>query len=134
MDYVGAVLGVAPVRVYEVATFYTMLNLEPTGANVIEVCTNTPCWLRGSEDIMHACERRLGIACGDTTTDRRFTLKETECLGACVNGPMCQVGENYYEDLTPESIVKIIDMLERGEHPKPGPQGGRTSSEPVEKK
>lgn len=131
MDYVADMLGMPPVRVYEVASFYTMYNLQPVGKHMIEVCTTTPCWLRGSDDIVTACERRLGITLGETTRDGQFTLKEVECLGACVNAPMCAIGEHYYEDLTPQSMTKIIDDLTLGKEPKPGPQSGRKSSEPA---
>ncbi len=105
MDYVAGMLGMAPVRVYEVASFYTMYNLDPVGKNVIEVCTTTPCWLRGSDAIVEACEKHLGIGLGETTADGQFTLREAECLGACVNAPMCSIGEHYYEDLTPENVT-----------------------------
>ena len=131
MDYVAEMLGMAPVRVYEVASFYTMYNLEPVGRHMIEVCTTTPCWLRGSDAILAACERKLGVKTGETTPDGKFTLKEAECLGACVNAPMCAVGGHYYEDLTSESMTRIIDMLALDQQPKPGPQSGRVSSEPA---
>lgn len=131
MDYVAGLLSMPPVKVYEVASFYTMYNLHPVGRHMIEVCTTTPCWLRGSDDIVAACERRLGAKMGETTRDGMFTLKEVECLGACVNAPMCAVGEHYYEDLTAQSMVKIIDALALGQTPKPGPQEGRRSSEPA---
>lgn len=136
MDYIAHMLGMAPVRVYEVASFYTMYNLSPVGKNVIEVCTTTPCWLRGSDAIVKACEEHLGIRLGETTPDGMFTLREVECLGACVNAPMCQVvnekSDHFYEDLTPGSMSSIIDTLARGQEPKPGPQSGRKSSEPGE--
>lgn len=131
MDYVAALLEMPPVRVYEVASFYTMYNLQPVGRHMIEVCTTTPCWLRGSDAIVQACESRLGVHCGQTTADGMFTLKEAECLGACVNAPMIQIGDHYYEDLTPESMIAIIDQLAQGQLPKPGPQSARTSSEPA---
>lgn len=131
MDYVAEMLGMPPVRVYEVATFYTMYNLEPVGKYMIEVCTTTPCWLKGSDAIVEACKQRLGIDIGQTTPDGLFTLKEAECLGACVNAPMCQIGAHFYEDLDARSIESIIDTLSRGGTPKPGPQNGRTSSEPA---
>lgn len=131
MDVVAGLLSMPPVKVYEVASFYTMYNLQPVGRHMIEVCTTTPCWLRGSDDVVAACERRLGIKMGETTRDGMFTLKEVECLGACVNAPMCAVGEHYYEDLTAPSMVKIIDALALGQTPKPGPQEGRRSSEPA---
>lgn len=131
MDYVAEMLGMPPVRVYEVASFYTMYNLEPVGKYMIEVCTTTPCWLRGSDAIVEACKTRLGIELGETTADGMFTLKEAECLGACVNAPMCQIGANFYEDLDARSIEAIINTLAHGGSPKPGPQNGRTSSEPL---
>jgi NADH-quinone oxidoreductase E subunit len=131
MDYVAHMLGMPPVRVYEVASFYTMYNLQPVGTHMIEVCTTTPCWLRGSDAIVAACEKKLGIKVGETTADGQFTLREAECLGACVNAPMCQVGEHYYEDLTPESMTRLIDALALGHEPRPGPQSGRRASEPA---
>lgn len=131
MDYVASILGMAPMRVYEVATFYTMYNLAPVGKHLIEICTTTPCWLRGSDAIVKACEKHLNIAVGETTRDGQFTLREAECLGACVNAPMLQIGEQYYEDLTPENVVELLKTLREGGTPKPGPQSGRTSSEPA---
>jgi len=134
MDCIAEMLGMPPVRVYEVASFYTMYNLSPVGTHVIEVCTTTPCWLRGSDEIVSACKKRLGVGLGETTRDGEFTLREVECLGACVNAPMVAVGEHYYEDLTPESVVTIIDTLASGKQPKSGPQSGRKSSEPAGEK
>ena len=132
MDYVASILGMAPMRVYEVATFYSMYNLAPVGRHLVEICTTTPCWLKGSDDIVSACERHLGIRIGDTTPDRMFTLREAECLGACVNAPMLQIGDHYYEDLTPENVTSMLNKLARGEQPRPGPQTGkRISSEPA---
>jgi len=131
MDAVAEMLGMPPVRVYEVASFYTMYNLEPIGKYLIEVCTTTPCWLRGSDAIVEACKQKLGIDIGDTTKDGLFTLREAECLGACVNAPMCQIGANFYEDLDARSMDNIIDTLSHGGTPKPGPQNGRKSSEPL---
>ncbi|MDE3015646.1 MAG: NAD(P)H-dependent oxidoreductase subunit E [Pseudomonadota bacterium] len=134
LDCVAGLLGVARSRVYEVATFYNMYNLDPVGRNVVNVCTTTPCWLRGSGDIVAACEKHLGVACGETTADGEFTLREVECLGACVNAPMCQIinaaGEYFYEDLTPESAARLLEALAAGGTIKPGPQSGRKSSEP----
>lgn len=131
MDHVAGILGMPPVRVYEVATFYTMYNLAPVGRHMIEVCTTTPCWLRGSDAIVQACASHLGIGVGETTADGRFTLREAECLGACVNAPMCQIGDHYYEDLSPEAMISIINALAAGQAPRPGPQNGRVSSEPL---
>lgn len=130
MDYIAEVLDMAPIRVYEVATFYTMYNLTPVGKHLVELCTTTPCWLRGSDAIVKACEKHLGVAVGETTPDGKFTLKEAECLGACVNAPMLSVGDVFYEDLTPENVVKLLDDLKEGRTPKAGSQGGRVSSEP----
>jgi NADH-quinone oxidoreductase E subunit len=131
MDTVADMLGMAPIRVYEVATFYTMYNLAPVGKHFVELCTTTPCWLRGSDEIVKACERHLGVKLGETTADGQFTLKEAECLGACVNAPMAQINDVFYEDLTPESVVKLLDTFKCGETPKPGPRSGRRSSEPA---
>jgi len=131
MDRVADMLGMAPMRVYEVASFYTMYNLAPVGKHLVEICTTTPCWLRGSDDVVKACEKHLGIALGETTSDGQFTLVEAECLGACVNAPMAQVHEHFYEDLNAENVVKLLEALKRGETPKPGSQAGRKSSEPA---
>jgi NADH-quinone oxidoreductase E subunit len=132
MDYVAAYLGMPPIRVYEVATFYTMYNLEPVGKYIVGVCTTTPCWLKGSDGIVGACEKHLGVKLGQTTPDGVFTLREVECLGACVNAPMLQVNdEDFYEDLTPESTVALLDAFKSGKQPKPGPQSGRHTSEPA---
>jgi NADH-quinone oxidoreductase subunit E len=131
MDAVADMLGMAHMRVYEVATFYTMYNLAPVGRHLVELCTTTPCWLRGSDEVVKACEKHLGIKLGETTPDGQFTLREAECLGACVNAPMAQIHERFYEDLNAENVVKLLDALKRGEAPWPGPQEGRKSSEPA---
>ena len=131
MDHVAKVLGMPPIRVYEVATFYTMYNLAPIGRYHVQVCTTTPCWLRDSGTVVEACKKTLGIEVGETTADGKFTLKEVECLGACVNAPMMQINDDYYEDLDATSTAKILDALKRGETPKPGPQSGRRTSEPL---
>ncbi|MCW5752338.1 MAG: NADH-quinone oxidoreductase subunit NuoE [Alphaproteobacteria bacterium] len=129
--HVADFLGMPHIRAMEVASFYTMYNLRPVGRHLVQVCTTTPCWLRGSSEIMSACEKHLGIHAGETSADGLFTLLEVECLGACVNAPMMQVGDDYFEDLTPESTVKVLEALRRGERPKPGPQSERKSSEPA---
>jgi NADH-quinone oxidoreductase E subunit len=131
MDHVAAVLGMAPIRVYEVATFYTMFNLNPVGRYHVQVCTTTPCWLRDSDAVLNACRKKLGVEVGGTTADGKFTLSEVECLGACVNAPMVQINDDYYEDLDARSTEAILDALARGEKPKMGPQSGRKTSEPV---
>jgi len=130
MDVVAGMLGMAPMRVYEVATFYSMYNLAPVGKHFVQLCTTTPCWLRGANDVVSACESHLGIKLGETTKDGQFTLKEVECLGACVNAPMAQIGDIFYEDLNARNVVALLDQFKRGETPKPGPQSSRTSSEP----
>jgi len=139
MDYVAEMLGMNAVRVYEVASFYTMYNLSPVGKHFVQVCTTTPCWLRGSDGIVSACEKKLGIKMGETTKDGEFTLQEVECLGACVNAPMVQIvshsGEDeYFEDLTPETTIAILEKLASGQRPKAGSQSGRVSSEPMASK
>jgi len=131
MDYVAAMLGIPPMRAYEVATFYTMYNLKPVGKYFIEVCTTTPCWLRGSDGIVQACRDELGVEVGETTQDGKFTLVEVECLCACANAPMIQIGQHYYEDLTPDSMRSIIRNLRFDRPVQPGPQSGRKCSEPA---
>jgi len=131
MDYVAALLDMPPIRVYEVATFYTMFNLQPVGRYFLQICTTTPCWLRGSDEVVRACERKLGIRMGETTPDGKFTMREVECLGACVNAPVVQINDDYYEDLDGESMEKLLDALARGERPAPGSVIGRQGSAPV---
>jgi len=128
MDYVGQMLDMPPVRVYEVASFYTMFNLKPVGENFVQICTTTPCWLRGSDDIVHTCKSKLGIGIGETTPDSKFSMMKVECLGACVNAPMVQINDDYYEDLTPELMGKILDDLKAGKKPAVGSQTGRRGS------
>lgn len=131
MDYVAERLEMPPIRVYEVATFYTMYNLKPIGKHHVEICTNLPCWLRGSDDIVGACKSFLGVDFGETTEDGMFTLSHAECLGACVNAPMMQIGDDYYEDLDPESTMAILTELKAGKKPKTGSQNGRFTCEPA---
>lgn len=131
LDYIAELLEMPPIRVYEVATFYTMFKLRPIGRYHIEICTNLPCWLRGSDEIIETCRRKLGIGVGETSTDGLFTISEAECLGACVNAPMAQIGDDYYEDLSPESMEKILLALASGEKPKAGSQIGRHGAEPA---
>jgi NADH-quinone oxidoreductase subunit E len=131
LAHVAEVLDMALIRVYEVATFYTMYNLSPVGRHVVQVCTTTPCWLRGSGQVVEACKKALGVELGGTTRDGQLTLREVECLGACVNAPMAQIGDDYYEDLDAQSMTDLIETLKRGETPKPGPQVDRQTSAPV---
>jgi NADH-quinone oxidoreductase E subunit len=131
MDCVANLLGMAPIRVYEVASFYTMLNLRSVGRYLLQACTTTPCWLRGSDDVVGACERKLGIDIGETTPDGLFTLFEVECLGACVNAPILQVNDDFYEDLDGPATEVLLDALRAGSPPSPGSVIGRHGSEPV---
>lgn len=131
MDHVADMLDMAPIRVYEVATFYTMYNLEPVGEHVVQVCTTTPCALRGCAAVVDACRSELGIDFGETSEDGKFTLLEVECLGACVNAPMMQIGDDYYEDLDADSTRAVLKSLREGGSPEPGPQSARRGSEPA---
>jgi NADH dehydrogenase (ubiquinone) flavoprotein 2 len=128
MDEIARIIGEAPIKVYEVATFYSMYNLAPVGKFLVQHCTTTPCWLRGSADIAHACEKHLGIHTGESTDDGYFTTKEVECLGACVNAPMVQINDEYYEDLTPQRMVEILKALKEGKAVPAGSQTGRKGS------
>lgn len=128
MNEIAKMLEMPAIKVYEVATFYSMYILRPIGTHHIQCCTTTPCWLRGSADIVKACEEKLGIHMGETTADGKFTLTEVECLGACVNAPMVQINDSYYEDLTPARVREIIDALSAGREVPKGPQNGRKCS------
>ncbi|GAB1600844.1 NADH dehydrogenase [ubiquinone] flavoprotein 2, mitochondrial-like [Argonauta hians] len=135
MHKVADMLEMSHMRVYEVATFYTMFNREPVGKNHVQICTTTPCMLGGigSDLILEAIKKNLGIDVGETTSDNMFTLSEVECLGACVNAPMVQVNDDYFEDLTVEDINRILNDIKAGKKPQAGPQSGqnhRFSCEP----
>src|SRR5215218_4395656 len=130
IEHVAAVLRMANIRVLEVATFYTMFNLEPVGRFNVQLCGTTPCMLRGSEALKEVCHRRIG-AQHRVTADGTFSWVEVECLGACVNAPMVQINYDYYEDLTADSFSRILDELAAGRTPKPGPQIDRQLSAPV---
>lgn len=132
MDVIAERLGMAPMRVYEVATFYFMYNTKPIGRFHLQVCGTTPCWLRGSDDVLRACKDAGHLkGYGDTSADGAFTLTEVECLGGCVNAPILQVDDDYYEDMDYDSTVKLLEALKRGERPKPGSVIGRQTSAPV---
>jgi NADH-quinone oxidoreductase subunit E len=128
--HVADLLGLAYIRALEVATFYTMFHLEPVGKFLVQLCGTTPCELRGASALKEVCRRRIGHE-NHVTADGKFSWMEVECLGACVNAPMVQINYDYYEDLTPESLTKIIDALAAGETPEPGPQVDRQLSAPV---
>jgi NADH-quinone oxidoreductase subunit E len=126
---VADMLAMPYVRVYEVATFYTMFQLEPVGRVLVQVCGTTPCMLRGANDLMKVCKDKIGPK--DTmSSDGVFTWQEVECLGACVNAPMAQINDYYYEDLTPETLAEVLDQFRSGAKPYPGSYAGRRSSEP----
>lgn len=131
MNYVAELLEMPPMRVYEVASFYTMFNREPVGKYFLQLCTTTPCMLGGcgSTSILDAIVAHLGIKPGQTTDDKLFTLMEVECLGSCATAPMIQINDDFFEDLTPETMVKILDNLKAGKAVKPGPQSGRHAAE-----
>ena len=127
---IGELLGMAYIRVLEVATFYTMFQLEPVGKTaLIQVCGTTPCMLRGANELMRVCKEKIGPK-DELSADGRFTWQEVECLGACANAPMAQINDYYYEDLTPETMAQIIDDFAAGQSPKPGSRVGRHTSEP----
>ena len=128
MDHIAEILLMAPMKVYEVATFYSMYNLAPVGKYLVQVCTTTPCWLCGSDEIVKTCKTHLGIGMGETTKDGKFTLVEVECLGACVNAPMAQINDDFYEDLTAETTKEVLDLLAEGMQPTVGSQKGRKAS------
>jgi NADH dehydrogenase (ubiquinone) flavoprotein 2 len=130
IEHVAEILDMPRIRVYEVATFYTMFNLAPVGKYLLQLCGTTPCWLRGSDDLKAAIREECGIGVGETSADGLFTLMEVECLGACVNAPMIQVNDDYYEDLDKASTVKLLRSLKNGETVTPGSVIGRHSSEP----
>ncbi|CAI6367553.1 unnamed protein product [Macrosiphum euphorbiae] len=132
MHKVADVLDLPKMRVYEVATFYTMFMRKPTGKYHLQVCTTTPCWLRGSDDVMSCLKKKLDIGVGETSKDGQWTLSEVECLGACVNAPMMQVNDDYFEDLTTKDVESIIDDLKNGKTPTPGPRSSRYASEPMD--
>ncbi|KAF9585188.1 hypothetical protein BGW38_003503 [Lunasporangiospora selenospora] len=130
MNAIAKMVEVPPMRVYEVATFYTMYNREPVGKYFLQLCTTTPCQLCGSTEILKTIESNLGIKVGETTKDGKFTLVEVECAGACVNAPVLAVNDDYYEDLTPETTNKVLESLKTGAPLPAGPQTGRLTCEP----
>ncbi|MGF1591940.1 MAG: NADH-quinone oxidoreductase subunit NuoE [Kiloniellaceae bacterium] len=130
IEYVAKYLKVAPIRVYEVVSFYSMFNTKPVGKYFIQVCRTTPCWLRGSDGITEACKKKLGVGLREVTEDGLFSIVEVECLGACANAPMVQINDDYYEDLTPERMAEMIDDLRAGKEVSVGSQTGRLSSAP----
>ncbi len=130
IEFVARQIGVPYMRVYEVATFYTMFNLAPVGRYHVQVCGTTPCMLAGSDDVLAACKNR-GLVKGGTTPDGLFTLTEVECLGTCANAPMVQINDDNYEDLDYDRTVAVLEALAKGETPAPGSTTGRRASCPA---
>jgi len=130
MKYIGKFLNIPYIRVYEVATFYSMYNLSPVGKNFIQVCTTTPCMIRGAYKLVEACKEKISKNENELLEDKNCSWVEVECLGACVNAPMMQINNDYFEDLDKEKTLKILDQILKGESPKPGSYRGRLNSEP----
>jgi NADH-quinone oxidoreductase subunit E len=130
IEYVAAYMDMPPIRVREIATFYEMYNTEPVGENVVWVCRTTPCWLRGSDAVLDACKKNMKVEVGETSKDGKFTLREMECLGACVNAPILWVGNDYYEDVDAKDTDKILNELRKGNRPAAGSLKGRSCAAP----
>ena len=130
MKYIGKFLEMPYIKVYEVATFYSMYNLTPVGHHFVQVCTTTPCMIRGAYKLVEACKEKISLSENELSKDKSCSWMEVECLGACVNAPMMQINNDYYEDLDKEKTLKIIDQILKGETPKPGSYRGRLNSEP----
>ena len=130
IEKVAETLSMPYIRVLEVATFYSMFNLEPVGKNFVQICRTTPCWLRGSEKLTKIAKDVTGSNIGEISKDKKFTIVEVECLGACCNGPMVQINDDYYEDLSKEKMIKILDKINKDEKIYPGSYRGRKNSEP----
>lgn len=133
VEKIASLLNMPVLRVFEVASFYTMFNLQPVGRHLIQVCRTTPCWLRGSDNILETCCQKAKAKVGETSQDGLFTIVEVECLGACANAPMVQINDDYYEDLTPETMRAVMDQLAKGMPVTPGSQIGRQASAPLQK-
>lgn len=130
IEAVADLLSMPVIRVFEVASFYTMFNLKPVGQYHLQLCGTTPCWLRGSAELKERCQKVLGIQEGEITPDGKFSLVEVECLGACVNAPVVQINDDFFEDLTPDQFEKVLNDLQHDHPCHPGSQIGRHSSAP----
>ena len=130
MKYIAKFLDMPYIKVYEVATFYSMYNLSPVGKYFVQVCTTTPCMIRGANKLVEACKEKISENESELSKDKTCSWMEVECLGACVNAPMMQINDNYYEDLDKEKTLKILELLLKGETPKPGSYRGRINNEP----
>ena len=133
MKYIGKFLDMPYIKVYEVATFYSMYNLAPVGKYFIQVCTTTPCMIRGANHIVDACKEKISQNESELSSDRNCSWMEVECLGACVNAPMMQINDDYYEDLDKSKTLEILDKILNGETPKPGSYRGRKNTSPEKK-
>ena len=131
VEKVAEILSMPVMRVFEVASFYTMFNLKPVGKYLIQVCRNTPCWLRGSDKILGTCQQLTGVSLGECSADGLFTTVEVECMGACVNAPMVAINDDYFEDLDSQQMSQLLDDMRQGKEVKPGSQIGRMSSAPA---
>ncbi len=129
IEAVAEKLGMAPIRVLEIATFYTMFNLKPVGKYFLQACKTTPCWLRGSDQVIKCVKDKLGISNHEATEDGMFSLLEVECLGACVNAPILQVNDDFYEDLDYDATAELLEALKQGKPPPQGSMKGRNLSE-----
>ena len=130
MKYIAKFLDMPYIKVYEVATFYTMYNLSPVGKHFIQVCTTTPCMIRGANQLVEACKEKISENECELSNDKNCSWMEVECLWACVNAPIMQINDDYYEDLDKEKTLKILDKILKGETPKPGSYRGRVNNEP----
>ena len=130
MKYIGKFLDMPYIKVYEVATFYSMYNLSPVGEYFVQVCTTTPCMIRGANKIVEACKEKISENELELSGDNRCSWMEVECLGACVNAPMMQINDDYYEDLDKKKTLEILDKILQGKTPKPGSYRGRVNNEP----
>ena len=130
MKYIAKFLDMPYIKVYEVATFYTMYNLSPVGKYFVQVCTTTPCMIRGANKLVEVCKEKISDRENELSKDKSCSWMEVECLGACVNAPMMQINDDYYEDLDKEKTIEIFDKILKGEDPKPGSYRGRLNTEP----
>ena len=130
MKYIAKFLDMPYIKVYEVATFYSMYNLSPVGKYFVQVCTTTPCMIRGANKLVEACKEKISENETELSKNKSCSWMEVECLGACVNAPMMQINDEYYEDLNKEKTLKILDLILKGEKPKPGSYRGRVNNEP----
>ena len=131
IEYISKFLKVSEIRVLELATFYSMYNLSPIGKYHIEVCTTSPCMLRGADSIISKCKEKLGIKIGELTKDKMFSINHVECLGACVNAPIIKINKDYYEDITINTCEELLNKLNNNQKIKVGPQSSRKGSEPA---